>query len=76
MGLPHKQALMDAAEVADAWRLVPRIIMAGYGAILWNADQWFQALEIPTTEQQFYINVIWGAAMGITGFYLNSGKRW
>jgi hypothetical protein len=71
-----KQQWLDAAEVADAWRLVPRIIICGYGLILWNADQWFQALEAPSTAQQFYINVIWGAAMGITAFYLNTGRKW
>jgi hypothetical protein len=71
-----KQQWLDAAEVADAWRLVPRIMLGGYIYILWNADQWFQALEAPSTAQQFYINVIWGAAAAITGFYLNSGRRW
>lgn len=74
--LPGKQTLMDAAEVADAWRLVPRAMVVGYGYMVWQATTWFQGLPEPTDPQQWFINVVWGAAAGATKFYLDSGRQW
>lgn len=75
-GLPHKQAMMDAAELADAWRIVPRGLIAGYAYLVWEVTAWFQALPTPTDPQQWFVNVVWGAAAMITKFYLDSGRNW
>ena len=75
-GLPHKQAVMDAAELADAWRIVPRGLIAGYAYLVWEVTAWFQALPAPTDPQQWFVNVVWGAAAMITKFYLDSGRDW
>lgn len=75
-GLPHKQAMMDAAELADAWRIVPRGLIAGYAYLVWEVTAWFQGLPEPTDPQQWFVNVVWGAAAMITKFYLDSGRDW
>ena len=71
-----KQAALDAAEVVDAWRLIPRIILLGYGWILWESQHWFFSLEDPSAPQSVYVSVIWGAGTGLTGWYFNTGRRW
>ena len=75
-GLPHKQTLLDAAEVADAWRAVPRAMVAGYGYLVWEVTLWFMALTNPTDTQQWFVNAVWVAAAGVTKFYLDSGRKW
>lgn len=54
------------------WRVVPRILVAMYGYICWDTHQWFTALPDPTTNQQIYASLIWGAAAVWFGFYVNT----
>lgn len=61
-------------EQLDAWRIVPRILMALYGAVCTHTHLWFTALPDPTTPQQLYASVIWGAAAAWFGFYVNTGR--
>lgn len=75
-GLPHKQAMMDAAELADAWRIVPRGLLAGYSYLVWEVTLWFMGLPDPTDKQQWFVNAVWIAAAGVTKFYLDSGRDW
>lgn len=58
----------------DAWRIVPRLLMGLYGAVCVHTHIWFTGLPDPTTAQQLYANVIWGAAAAWFGFYVNTGK--
>lgn len=71
-----KQALLDYAEVADAWRIVPRVILAGYAVMVYQSQAWFFALPDPSAAQSAYVSVLWGAAAALTGFYFNTGRRW
>ena len=71
-----KQIGLDAAEVVDAWRVIPRGIILGYGWLVWNNVQWFQGLEDPSTAQMAFAQVIWGAAALLTGWYFNTGRKW
>lgn len=75
-GLPHKQAILDSAEITDAWRIVPRAILTGYGFMLWETGQWFMALNDPSSAQSAYVSVLWGAAAAVSGLYFNSGRKW
>lgn len=36
---------MAVAEWVDAWRIVPRVIVAGYGYVLWHVVKWYMSLE-------------------------------
>jgi len=71
-----KQIGLDAAEVVDAWRVVPRTIMFGYGWIVWHNVQWFQGLEDPSGFQMGFSQIIWGAAALLTAWYFNTGRKW
>ena len=59
----------------DRWRVVPRLMAALYGWICLDTHLWFKSLEVPTTTQQLYANVIWTAAAAWFGLYVNSGPR-
>jgi hypothetical protein len=82
----NKTGLLDAAEVFDAWRVIPRIILFGYA--LWLAyvtDRlltWYMALPIPAQTAQasgFCLGTI-GALTTIGGYvyriYANTGRSW
>jgi hypothetical protein len=71
-----KQRWLDAAEVADAWRIVPRLLLLGYGYMLYDAGTWFMALEVPNGAQSAYVSILWGAAAVVSGLYFNTGRRW
>jgi hypothetical protein len=71
-----KQTALDAAEVVDAWRLIPRGIVAGYGFMLYQTGAWFMSLEIPSGAQSAYVSILWGAFAAVSGLYFNSGRKW
>lgn len=68
-----KEWFLDAAEVVDAWRVFPRLFMVLYIAILWDVHTWYRGVaEYP----DIYVNVVWGAVGVMTGFYIQSGRKW
>lgn len=56
-------------------RIIPRLLIILYGYICYDTHQWFQTLQDPTTAQQMYANIIWGAAAAWFGLYVNSGYK-
>ena len=58
----------------DEWRPIPRLLVALYGWICWDSHVWFTALADPTTPQQLYASVIWGAAAVWFGIYAKTGN--
>ncbi len=36
---------MAVAEAVDAWRIVPRLIVAGYAAMMWVVVKWYMDLK-------------------------------
>ena len=38
------------AEWIDAWRMVPRLLTAGFGVLLWKASSWYMSLETTMVE--------------------------
>jgi hypothetical protein len=71
-----KIRLLDAAEVFDAWRIVPRAILTTYGALCWHITTWYLELKAPTTEQMAFVTAIVGLAVPLTNFYFTSGRKW
>lgn len=67
---------LELAEVIDAYRILPRIFMLGYGALLWITTFWFMGLEAPTTTQTTFVSILWGACAVITGWYFSTGRKW
>ncbi len=54
-------------------RVVPRVIVAGYGWIIYDVVQWFMALPDPNTQQASLISVLIGVSVPVFGFYMQGG---
>lgn len=64
------------AELLDAYRIVPRILMFGYAVLLWQSSWWYMGLTDPTTQQTSFIGLLWGACGLITKWYFDTGRKW
>lgn len=62
-------------EQFDNWRVVPRLLVAGYGAFAFYVGSWFMGLPDPSGAQAAYVSTIWGAAAAWFGFYVSTGKH-
>lgn len=71
-----KEWALSGAEITDAYRVVPRILMGGYAYLVYDLTVWYQMLPAPSTSQQWVVSTVWGAAALITKFYLESGRKW
>lgn len=71
-----KQALLDIAEVVDAFRIVPRSILVAYGLLVWTVVTWFMGVPTPTVEQAALPTVVTGLIAAVVGLYQNSGRKW
>ena len=81
-----KQQWLDWAEITDAWRVVPRIILFGYCwwtvKIVWYVLHWYTAL--PTEGRSLEASgLAAGVITAVTGlttwaikFYVASGRKW
>ena len=62
-------------EQFNAWRVVPRLMVAGYGVIVWDAAQWYQALPVPTNSQSAFISILMTTLPAVLTFYCTSGGK-
>lgn len=67
---------MSAAEIIDAFRGIPRVLVAGYALLVWHVVDWFMNLPDPTTEHTFLVSTVVGGAAAVFGLYVNSGSGW
>lgn len=61
------------SECLNRLRIIPRIIVAGYGYLIWHVVQWFMALPDPGTQQAALVTTVVGAAGLVFGFYMQGG---
>jgi hypothetical protein len=73
--MPAKKSL-EWAEVIDAYRVVPRLLLLGYGYLVWHVTTWFMSLPEPTTQQAALVTAVVGITAPIAGFYQQSGRKW
>lgn len=71
-----KQKWLDIAEIVDAFRVIPRAILALSGYLIWNVVTWFMELNDPSTQQAALVTVVVGIIPGIAGLYQSSGRKW
>lgn len=64
------------AEVLDAFRVVPRILICGYGWMLWRISEWAMSLPDLSGGQSAFVATVWGASAGVFGLYVNTGRHW
>jgi len=67
---------MSAAEILDAFRTIPRALVAGYAFLVWKVVDWFMLMPEPTTEHTFLVSTVIGGAAAVFGLYVNSGSGW
>lgn len=75
-GLKSKKMLLDLAETFDAYRVIPRMLVASYGYLVYSTSIWFMTLADPTTQQVTFVSTVVGAAAVVIGLYTNSGRKW
>jgi len=68
--------IMVVAEALDYFRVIPRIILVGYGALVYYSWEWYMELTTPTGEQTSFIVAVVGVAGAIIALYQKSGKDW
>lgn len=66
--------MRDYSVEFNKWRIVPRLMIAGYGYLLWDISQWFMSLSDPTGAQAAFVSTLVGASAAVFGLYTNSGK--
>jgi hypothetical protein len=67
---------LDLAEVTDAWRIFPRLFLAGYGLLCWELAKWVMSKPDVSASQASFAGAIIGLAVPLTGFYMQSGRTW
>ncbi len=72
----QKPLLMKSAEVVDAWRVVPRLVLLAYGALTLHVVNWFMTIPEPTTSQMVLVTTIAGFGTAVIGLYNSSSKNW
>ena len=63
------------ADTLDELRVIPRIIMAGYGVLVWHVVSWSLAETTITTQHASIIASIIGIASFLVPAYFNSGRK-
>jgi hypothetical protein len=81
-----KQQFLDAAEIFDSWRVVPRIVLFGYcwwvSHVTDQALSWYQ--HIPASERGVesaglvgaIITAVTGLAVWVFRIYTDGGRDW
>ena len=59
---------------ANQWRIIPRLLIAMYGYMCYEAAMWFMGIPSPTGPQVAFVSTIWGGGAAWFGFYVNSGS--
>jgi hypothetical protein len=82
----NKQARLDAAEIFDSWRVVPRIFLFGYSAmVVWLTifitHEFFAIAPLERTTQvtAFAATVLtaaYGALPWVYKIYADNGRDW
>lgn len=61
------------AECLNRLRVIPRILVAGYGVLVWQVVAWFMDLPLPDTQQAALVTTVVGASGIVFGFYMQGG---
>ena len=70
------QKSLELAEVIDAFRIFPRLILFGFSVLVGYVVFWFTGLEAPNTQQAAFVSTVVGIIAPVTAFYLQTGRKW
>ena len=68
------EALLEFADVIDAYRIFPRAFIATYLYLLIETTQWFMSIPEPNASQAGLISVVVGAGAAWFGLYTSTGS--
>ena len=79
-----KDNWLATAEVIDALRVIPRIMLFGwwvfYMYYAWGLTEWFFTLDSPTTQQTTFITTVISAlgtmSVWLGNIYINTRRKW
>jgi len=72
----NKQKLLDIAELIDAYRMIPRILLLSVAYLVWDTIEWYKLLDNPTSQQSALITTVTAIIPFVINFYLSSGRKW
>jgi hypothetical protein len=61
------------AECLNRLRIIPRLLVTGYGILIWQVVSWFMGLPSPDTQQAALVTTVVGASGMVFGFYMQGG---
>jgi len=64
------------AYIIDLYRLFPRAVLIGYGALVAKIANWFMHLPTPSTEQAAFVTLVCGFFVPLTNWYMQNGVDW
>ena len=67
------EKLNQLADALNKLRVVPRILVFGYGWLMAAVSVWFMGLENPTATQAAFVSTMVGVAAAFFNFYVNTG---
>ncbi len=73
---PDHDRWLRWAERFDAWRVIPRLILLAYGALVWNLVNWAMGLPGLSTEQAGLVGVVTAMAAPLANWYMQTGRVW
>ena len=71
-----KNRLLTVAELLDAFRFVPRVVLVSYAILVWQVVQWYMDIAEPTTQHAALVTVVVSVIAPIVGLYQSSGRKW
>ena len=71
-----KDTWLAGAEILDAYRVFPRLVVAGYLAMWIDLIRWCEVNPDKASGMQWLVSAITGALAAVLGFYMNSGRTW
>ncbi len=74
--MDKKKLVLTVAELVDAFRMVPRLILIGYAILVWTVVQWYMGLPDPSTQHAALVTIVVGIIAPIVGLYQSSGRTW
>lgn len=71
-----KRGWLIVAELIDAYRIIPRMVLFFYGVMVYEVVRWFMLLPEPSTQHTSFVSTVVGLCAIIVAFYNNSGRKW
>jgi len=64
------------AEVVDAWRLIPRVLVLAMFCLMMKVVLWYMALDVRGFEESGFVAVMTAAFAKLCDFYMKTGRAW